>query len=159
METNSKLLAVFDRMVLEGNATWWNMFLPSGKVIFGTTKAAMLGYDDADFETYEDFTRLVHEDDYERVMQNMRDHLEGKRDVYEVQYRIKTKDGDFITFFDYGKIVKKEGEEISLIGLVFRIDSADDLENIQELLTSAGEDLPGLLARAGQEKVKSIVGF
>ena len=39
------------------------------------------------------FTSKLHPEDYEIVMDNMRQHLLGKTDAYEIEYRIETKDG------------------------------------------------------------------
>ena len=89
-----------------GSIAWWEMELPSGNVIFDNRKAEMLGYAPELFTTYEDFTNLLHPDDYERTMQAMRDHLEGTADTYEVEYRLKTNAGDYFWFRDIGRITE-----------------------------------------------------
>lgn len=129
MENNK--LEKFDRLVLAGKASWWQMNLPSGNVFFGDAKAEMLGYPESRFKKYTDFTDLVHPDDRETAMQAMRDHLDGKKEVYEVAYRIQHKNGDYIKFYDCGKITKKEGENITVMGFVIKIDNEKELEEIQ----------------------------
>ena len=71
------------------------MDVKTGKVIFNENKVKLLGYSMKDFADvdYTAFTDIVHPDDYENTMQAMRDHLEGKKELYEVDYRIKTKKG------------------------------------------------------------------
>lgn len=150
MEETNKLLAKFDMLVLEKKATWWHMELPSGEVFFGTAKTDMLGYEEDNFNVYQDFTKLLHPEDYEKAMQAMRDHLEGKADAYETTYRIQKKDGEYLTFYDYGVITEKEGENISLIGLVFKVDNESDIEQAKEIISQGGEDLAKLLERAGE---------
>lgn len=86
-------LAEFDKLLLEGKTTWWQMELPSGKVIFGDTKAKLLGRESKDFKVYQDFTALLHPDDYEATMTAMRDHLAGKDPYYHCTYRIQTHGG------------------------------------------------------------------
>ena len=88
----------FDRLVLLKKATWWQMELPSGNVLFGDAKAEMLGYPASKFKRYQDFTDLVHKEDYPRIMSDMKHHLEGGRDFYEANYRIKNSDGEYIGF-------------------------------------------------------------
>ncbi len=68
----------FNKKVLLGEATWWQMEIPSGKVLFGESKAKMLDYPDANFKHFSDFTNLVKEEDREKAMQSMRDCLSGK---------------------------------------------------------------------------------
>lgn len=36
----------------------------------------------------------------------MKDHLYGKASVYEVEYRIRTKDGNYKWYYDRGKITQ-----------------------------------------------------
>ena len=70
-----------------GNIAWWEMDCITENVIFNERKARMLGYPAEQFSHYTDFTRLVHPDDYELVMQRMRDHLSGIKKQYDVDYR------------------------------------------------------------------------
>jgi len=118
----------FNKAVLMGEATWWQMELPSGGVFFGDAKAEMLGYSSGDFNHYKDFTSLVHKDDYEKIMQDMRDHIAGKKNLYETTYRIKNKKGEYIRFYDCGQIISKDGEKIVLMGFVWKIKNDIDVE-------------------------------
>jgi len=143
-------LALFDEAVLDEKATWWQMELPSGNVFFGDTKTNMLGRCESDFNHYSDFTNIVHPDDYEKTMQIMRDHLEGKKDLYEVVYRIKHKNGDYLTFYDCGKIINREGEKTTLMGFVVKIEEGEDLEKttkrFKDMVTSGEPSLVDLIA-------------
>lgn len=53
----------------------------------------------------------------------MLSHLHGKADVYEVEYRIKGKDGRFKWYYDRGKITQYDdkGKPLFLAGIVFDI--------------------------------------
>jgi len=143
-------LALFDEAVLEEKATWWQMELPSGNVFFGDTKTNMLGHSESDFNHYSDFTKIVHPDDYEKTMQEMRDHLEGKKDLYEVVYRIKHKNGDYLTFYDCGKIINREGEKTTLMGFVVKIEEGEDIEEttirFKDMVTSGEPSLVEIIA-------------
>lgn len=91
-----------------GNIAWWEMELPSGKVIFDDRKAEMLGYAPKLFQVFEDFTALLHPDDYGKAMQAMRAHFEGTADTYEVETRLKTATGEYRWFHDIGRLTEKD---------------------------------------------------
>lgn len=132
-------LAKFDELVLKGEATWWQMELPSGRVIFGDAKAKMLGFSNEHFEKYQDFTGLIHSDDYEKAMRSMKDHLDNKIPAYETLYKIRTINDDYINFFDYGQKVKNENGKITIIGFVIKIKNfenyLEEIKNFKELIT------------------------
>jgi PAS domain S-box-containing protein len=115
----------FDKLELAMRAAgmaWWWMELPSGVVFFSPNKTAMLDRHAADFVHYKDFTKLVHEDDYEPMMQDMRDHLEGRDPLYHTVYRIRVADGSYRRFFDRGKIISKSPSgTIALAGMVMDV--------------------------------------
>ncbi len=126
----------------KGKLAWWEMELPSGKVKFNERKARMLGYSPDRFEHYEDFTELLHPEDYEKAMQAMRDHIEGRADRYEVEYRIKKKSGDYKWFRDVGGITEKIWDSKKVTGVVIDIDDRKKVEERKELLqTLLGHDM------------------
>lgn len=108
-----------------GNLAWWDMDCVTGKVVFNEHKVKMLGYSMDDFQdvTYSAFTDLVHPDDYEKAMRAMRDHLSGKKELYEVEYRIKAKDGAYKWFHDRGSILERDdsGNPLRVKGVVFDV--------------------------------------
>jgi len=114
-----------DLCLSAGNLAWWEMDIETGKVVFNKNKVKMLGYSAKEFEDvdYKDFMKLVHPDDYDRVMKAMQDHLDGKKKLYDVEYRIKTKKGDYKWFHDRGSIVKQDNHKKPLYvkGVVFDI--------------------------------------
>ncbi len=108
---------------------WWNLELPSGKVTFHKHKAEMIGYSPEDFKHYTDFTKLLHPDDYERVMEAMRKRIEGKVDRYETEYRILSKNKGYIWFYDVGSVVKNDNEgNITISGIVIDITKQKQFE-------------------------------
>lgn len=111
-----------------GGMAWWLMELPSGAVFFSPNKIKLLGYNEKDvksFVHYTNFTDLVHPEDQEKCMQAMRDHIEGRAEMYETKYRIKAKDGSYKTLYDRGKIVGRKGEELAIAGIVLDISESN----------------------------------
>jgi PAS domain S-box-containing protein len=87
------------------SATWvWNY--KTGYLDYNEKKAKAIGYEKHELDNnYETFTSKVHPDDYKATMQAMVDLLSGKKDVYEVTYRIQAKDGTYKWFHDKGRII------------------------------------------------------
>jgi PAS domain S-box-containing protein len=141
LETNLKLTLAMQG----GKMAWWEMDIPSGNVTFDKNKCEMLGYPTENFKHYKDFTALVHPKDYQRIMDAMRDHFEGIHAKYEVEYRILASSGEYIWFFDYGSVVKRDSNGVPLIctGFVFNITERKQAElhllKIMKALDSAGD--------------------
>ncbi|WP_321288679.1 CheR family methyltransferase [uncultured Sunxiuqinia sp.] len=123
-DSNNRL----DIALKNGNMAWWELRLPEGTVVFSDKKTEMLGLNSEDFKTYSDFTKIVNPDDYENTMQAFRDHLTGKKDTYDCQYRIKDVNGNYKWFKDVGKISQKDGENILITGIVIDITQIKEAE-------------------------------
>ncbi len=120
--------------MLTNRMAWWEMDLPSGRVIFNNNKSRMLGYDDSEFKTYEDFMKLLHPDDYEPTMNAMQMHLDGKCDLYECEYRIQSKDKGYNWYRDVGKISHRYSKGFRVTGI--SKDISDYKRKEQELKES-----------------------
>ncbi|MFB6129781.1 MAG: PAS domain S-box protein [Salinigranum sp.] len=112
-----------DGAMFAGNLAWWEMDVETGEVLFHEQKADMLGYPVDAFDHYEDFTRLLHEADYERAMDAMADHLSGEAPRYDVEYRIETADGDYRWLHDVGGVTRRDadGNPVTVTGIVVDI--------------------------------------
>jgi PAS domain S-box-containing protein len=87
------------------NAAIWSWNYESGKLTFSDKLAELLGYKPNELDSgVFAFTKMLHPDDYDSTMDNMKNLLTGKTDIYEVEYRIKAKNGEWRWFFNKGKI-------------------------------------------------------
>jgi PAS domain S-box-containing protein len=109
-----------DGAMFVGGLAWWELDVPSGEVTFHERKADMLGFSPGRFSHYEDFTDLLHPDDYERAMDAMRDHYSGETDQYDAVYRIQTAAGGYRWFRDVGAITEwtADGDPATVTGVV-----------------------------------------
>jgi PAS domain S-box-containing protein len=116
-----------------GNLGHWYWDVAKNKVTFNTLKAKALGYKDEDIPEevdYQFFTEKLHPDDYQPVMDNMMEHLQGKRPAYEVEYRIRAVDGTYKWYYDRGRITQRDkaGKPLLMAGIVFDISKKKQYE-------------------------------
>jgi PAS domain S-box-containing protein len=128
-----------------GNLAWWEMELPSGKVIFDDHKAKMLGYTPERFRMYEDFTGLLHPDDHDAAMQAMCNHLDGEAENYEAEYRIKTYSGAYKWFRDIGGVTE-QNEATGYIRVVGIVEDITERKRAEEALWERVKELACLYA-------------
>ena len=109
-----------------GNLGHWYWNIKTNEVTFNPLKVTTLGYEINEIPekvTYQFFTDKLHPEDYPKAMDAMRNHIHGKADVYEVEYRIRTKDGRYRWYYDRGKITQYDASQkpLMLAGIVFDI--------------------------------------
>ncbi|MDF2606773.1 MAG: pleD [Bacillales bacterium] len=118
-----------------GNLGHWHFNVQTNNVVCNTKKITTLNYSTEevpDVMGHEFFTEKLHLDDYDRVMDNMRQHLLGNTEAYEVEYRIKTKDDKWKWFYDRGKVIKFDeyGKPLVVAGIVFDVTEQKEIENV-----------------------------
>lgn len=131
-----------------GNLGHWYWNVKTNEVTFNPLKVTSLGYDISEIPEkvdYQFFTEKLHPEDYDKTMEVMLSHLTGKASVYEVEYRIRCKDGSYKWYYDRGKITKfdEEGKPQLLAGIVFDIT---DSKVVQSELESKNKALAELSA-------------
>lgn len=109
-----------------GNLGHWYWNIKTNEVTFNPLKITALGYDMLDIPepvNYQFFTEKLHPEDFQKTMDSMLNHLYGKADVYEVEYRIQTKDGAYKWYYDRGKVTQYDinGKPLFLAGIVFDV--------------------------------------
>ena len=142
-----------DGAMFAGDLAWWEMDAETGAALFHENKAALLGYPADRFDHYEDFTELIHPDDYEGAMQAMRDHLEGEAKKYDTEYRIERRDGSYRWFHDIGGITQwtEEGTPKKVTGVVVDVTRRKEA---QQRLRNQNEQL-ALLNRLVRHDIRN----
>jgi diguanylate cyclase (GGDEF)-like protein/PAS domain S-box-containing protein len=104
----------------------WENNLLTGEV---TRKASQtflsLGYSDEETAAYiEQAFQLVHPDDVEGVKASVNVHLAGQTPQYHCEFRLKAKDGRWVWFANYGKVMDAHANTPGqrFIGVTFNID-------------------------------------
>lgn len=114
------------RFALEGsNLGEWDWDYKTGKVNRNARWAEMLGYSPLELEmTLQQGIDLMHPDDIQMVEQTVTEHIKGIGDHYYLEYRLKTKNGNYKWIRDCGKIMVRdtEGNPVRLCGTHEDID-------------------------------------
>lgn len=127
-----------EKLLQTSPLAWWQWNIITNEVTFNKLKLTMLGYDVNDFTpdqfSYQTFMDLVHPDDYDRTMEAMRAHLQGRAMLYQIDYRIKAKDGAYKWYLDRGSIIKRtpDGKPHILRGIVFNLGELTNVESKEE---------------------------
>lgn len=141
---------------------WWEWDIRANVVTASRRKVEMIGYDHDDFAAagYEAYTNLLHPEDYERTMDAMRAHLEGRAALYQVDYRIRARDGAYVWYMDRGAVVQRgtESEPLVLRGVVLNLgrklhDAARDdavVAEVRRALPGSGEEPILICAQCGR---------
>ena len=120
-------------MEVTNDALWdWNM--TTNEVYRNPRHATMLGYEPHELTASQDeWEKRIHPDDRQSVFQNLDDHIAGKRDSLEIEYRLRTKSGDYVWVLGRGKVVEynDDGSPVRMIGT--NIDITERRQNEEEI--------------------------
>jgi PAS domain S-box-containing protein len=121
-QTEESLRESEERFKLAIDATndgLWDWNLKTDGCYFSPNYYRILGYEPGDFpmegNTWKD---LIHPDDREHALRVNMDCIEGRRDLFEVEYRMKAKSGEWRWILGRGKCLARDeqGRAIRLLG-------------------------------------------
>ncbi|RRQ20774.1 EAL domain-containing protein [Thiohalobacter thiocyanaticus] len=107
--------------ILEGiRVGTWEWHIPSGRTVFNERWAEMIGYDLAELTptTIQTWERLVHPEDLPKALSVLQQHLNGEQDFYDVEFRMRHRDGHWIWVHDRGRVLEwtGTGEPVRMLG-------------------------------------------
>ncbi len=122
----------------------WDWNIKTGEIYFSPRCREMLGYEESDFDdNFLSWQALVHPDDLGRVLEIWARYMDGQVDQYTLEYRLRTKQGDYIwvesqgtaSNDDQGEVVRITG---SLTDITRQREQAAALEHqaLHDALTS-----------------------
>lgn len=126
--------------------TWdWN--ITTGDVQHDERWADILGMKAKTFISNVDaWEKLVHPEDLSTVMKGLNDHLDGKTDFYEAEYRIKHQSGKWVWVQDKGKVIDRSSDGRSIRACGTHLDISERKESEARLYKASAE-----LARAYED--------
>ena len=114
----------------------WDWDITSGNLVLNRRWTEMLGYDEDEIEPHlSSWEKLVHPHDTPRIQKSLEDHLSGKADWYETEYRLKHKSGEWVWIFDKGRVIERtpSGKPIRACGTHLDINARKQAENQQKV--------------------------
>ena len=124
----------------------WN--LATGEVYHSLRYRSILGFEDdemADNLNFNECMERIHPDDHQRVMEARDAYLEGRIPVYEVEYRLRHKDGTYRWVASRGACLRdSQGRPYRMAGSLTDITERKKLE--QQLLQAQKMESVGILA-------------
>lgn len=97
----------------------WDRNLITGVVCYGENWLKNLGHKDQKFMVATaDWEELIHPEDIDHVLQARAEHMQGKSSRYEVQYRIRNREGNWQWILSRGRIIERDqqGNPVRLVG-------------------------------------------
>jgi PAS domain S-box-containing protein len=97
----------------------WDWNVTTGETYFSPRYYTMLGYAPGEFEaSYEAWHRMLHPDDRNRTVEVIRKALESGAETYEVEFRIRGKNGDYRWIRLRGKVAERDaaGTVVRMVG-------------------------------------------
>lgn len=138
--------------IAESGTGIWDRDVPGNRIRYSTGWKAILGYaeDEINDDIRESYRR-VHPDDLAYVQATMQAHFEGHTDAYEVEHRVRCKDGSYKWVHSRGRVVSRDpqGRPLRMIGTTTDITAlhtiSEKLRETADLVTNLTNEIPGLV--------------
>lgn len=138
----------------------WDWQIPTSEVYFSPQLKRMLGYGPSEMQpSLDSWSEQLHPDDKPLVMKALDDHIQGLRERYEAEYRMKNRNGHFLWVHDRGRVCERDsqGQPTRVVGMVRNITDQKAVE--ADLLSRATHDsLTGLgNRRECEDRLHSLI--
>jgi len=140
-------------LAIQGSGTGvWDRDLSSGRIHYTAAWKSMLGYAASEVSNrIEDAFARIHPDELEQVKQTMQAHISGQTEQYQVEHRLRCRDGSYKWVCSRGKVVSRDasGNALRMLGITSDISTlrslSERLQHNVELITQLTDQVPGVL--------------
>jgi diguanylate cyclase (GGDEF)-like protein/PAS domain S-box-containing protein len=97
----------------------WDWNIATGEVYFTQEWLMMLGYKAGEVDPHiSGWEERINPDDRGSAMRTLNEHVEGRSDCHETEYRMQAKDGSWVWVLDRGKVVERDagGRPLRAVG-------------------------------------------
>ena len=118
----------------------WDRNLQTDEIYYSPRWKSMLGYTDEELENHPDtWKRLLHPDDRESTLAIVHDFTTGRAEKYEVEFRLRHKDGHYLDILSRGSLIRGvNGEALRLVGTHVDLSA---LKKAEEEIRSLNKEL------------------
>ena len=109
----------------------WDWDVVSGEVFFSPKLKQILGYGPDEMEPkVESWSDNIHPEDREYVLAALQQHMDGRCNRYEAEYRLMNRNGHYLWIYDRGKVTEydAQGKPLRVIGMMQNITDRKNLE-------------------------------
>lgn len=98
----------------------WDWDIESGKIYWGEGFTLLFGYNKEDMrDDMDSWTRLLHPDDMQRIINGIRACLDGSESHWNDEYRLLKSDGSYAFVLDRGFIIRNDrGKAVRMVGAI-----------------------------------------
>ena len=137
------------RLAVEGaDQGLFDLDIPSGVASYSPQYVSMLGYDWSTFKkSISSWVKLMHPEDRKSTLHTYREYVKGAIPEYSVEFRMRTKSGDWKWILSKGKIVSwdPDGKPLRMLGthtdITQQKESANALQQQKDLLAQKAAQL------------------
>lgn len=144
----------------------WDWNLETGGVFFSPRWLETVGFGQSDLEPHiSAWERLIHPEDLAQVREAREQHFQGSTPYYEVEYRLRSRDGSYRWMLDRGKVVARKGvagstgeqaQRMIGVGIDITERKREHEHRLQsERLAAIGEAMTGLSHESGNALQRS----
>lgn len=131
-EAEMELQKIWDRLDLalkSGTIGLWDFNMQKNTLTFNSNLAEIVGFSSIENVSAK-WQQYIHEDDFRSSARSMMDLINGKKESYVDQYRLKLSDGSYRWIFSRGKIVERDtdGKPIRIAGSITDITEQKEAE-------------------------------
>ncbi len=123
------------------NVGLWDWDIKTNQVHLSIECKKQIGYEDDEIGTdVEEWKKYYHPDDLAQTLQTIEDRLAGERHDYQVEFRLRHKDGSYRWILSQGDVIKDEnGTPVRMLGCHVDITEKKQAEEERERLMLAIE--------------------
>ncbi|MFO8236115.1 MAG: PAS domain-containing sensor histidine kinase [Bacteroidales bacterium] len=140
----------------------WDQNFRTGEVYRSKQWAQMLGYTLEEIgQKAKDWISLIHPEDLSKVKAATHEHETGRTDAFNVEHRLKTKNGDYKWILNWGKIVEfdKDGNPLRALGSHIDIHNRKETEEKLKYLNETKNRLFSIIGHDLKNPLSDIIGF
>jgi PAS domain S-box-containing protein len=140
----------------------WDWDIPTGKAVYDATWAALLGYREGEIpDRIETWEGTTHPEDLQKVWPVLEQHLQSADGLYDVVYRARKKDGQWVWVNARGRVQARDahGNAVRMVGTIQDVTRAKQAE---AELAQKNKDLEALLhviSHDLREPLRAVLNF